>query len=150
MPSHLRIFFWLTLAVAAYWVLSTIWFLEFPPGAVKALLANLPPATRRMIEQNEWRLELVPIAARAALFGGLAWVAAFKRQNWARLGVLVLFLIMHLVPLAFSVASGRAGAYLRSTYLDPATDLAMLILAAAIFFSFTGNARAAFASDAPE
>jgi hypothetical protein len=131
--------------VAAYWVLSTIWFLEYPPAAMTAMLARLPPATRQMIEQNSWKLELVPITARALLFVVLAWLAAFRRQNWARLGVLVFFLITQLVPLGLAVASGRVGLYLQ-IYRNPATDVTIVMLAAAIIFSFTGNARAAFAS----
>lgn len=150
MPSHLRIYFWLVAAVAAYWALATIWFLEFPPAAIATLLAKLPPVTRLMIEQNQWKLALIPIAARILIFVGLAWLAAFKRQNWARLGVLVFFLVLQLAPLGFSAAAGRLGSYLRSAYSDPLGDLSMLILALAIVFSFTGNARAAFASsDAP-
>jgi hypothetical protein len=146
MPSHLRLFFWLIAAVAAYWVLSTLWYLEFPPPAMTEMLAKLPPAAREMLEKNQWQLELVPISLRALLFVGLAWLAAFKRHNWARLGVLVLFLITQIVPLILAFRYGRVGPYLRSAYLNPVDDLSMLMLALAVILSFTGNARASFAA----
>jgi hypothetical protein len=146
MPSHLKIFFWLVTAVAAYWVLSTLRFLVFPPHAFAEMLARLPAAARQMLVRTQWQLTFIPIALRAALFVILAWLAAFKRHNWARLGVLVLFLITQIVPLVLALRLGRVGPYLRIAYLNPVDDLSMLILAAAIIFSFTGNARAAFAA----
>lgn len=146
MPSHLRIFFWLIVAIAAYWVVTAVWFLEFPPAAVKAVMARLPEAARQMIAQNDWKLVLIPALSWAVLFSGLAWLAACKRQNWARVGVLVLFLIRVLVPLAMAAAAGRVIFYLQLTYRNPAADAETLILALAILFSFTGNARAAFAA----
>ena len=144
MPSHLKIFFWLIAAIGAYWMISIGWFILFPPAEVTAALAKLPPAMREAIAQRAWTISLVSTAIRAAVFVGLAWLAAFRRHNWARLAVLAIFVLMQAVPLILAARHGAAGQFVHAQYLNFQADLVFALFVIAILFSFTGNARGAF------
>jgi hypothetical protein len=142
---RLRIFFWLIAAIAAYWVLAVVWFIVFPPAAVTAALAKLPAAIRGTIEYRAWSISFISTAIRAVIFLGLAWLAAFRRKNWARWGVALLFVVMQVVPLILAVRFGRVGPFVESEYLNWQSDLVFALFVVAIFLSFTGDAREAFA-----
>ena len=143
MPSHLRLFFWLIAAVAAYWVVSMVWVMEFPPAELTAALARIPAAMRAQIEQNAWRITLISTAVRVAVFVGLAWFAAFRRQNWARWALVAVFVLSHAVPFAASIHFGRVQEFL-VRYADFQADIIAALIALALVFAFTGNAREAF------
>jgi hypothetical protein len=143
MPSHLKIFFWLVAAVAAYWVASMLWVMEFPPAEMVAALAKIPVGMRAAVARNAWQITLISTVIRVAVFVGLAWFAAFRRQNWARWSLLVIFILSHAAPLALAMKFGRMPEFL-SRYQDWQADLIALVLAAALAFAFTGNAREAF------
>lgn len=144
MPSHLRIFFWLVVAIALYWVASMVWVMEFPPAAMTSALAKIPPAIRDQIKENAWRITLVSTAIRVAIFVGLAWLAAFRRQNWARWLLLAVVIFMHAAPLALALRLGRVQEFLLR-YADLQADIVAALLILALVFAFTGDARGAFA-----
>lgn len=144
MPSHLRIFFWLVAAIALYWVLSMLWVMQFPPAAMTAALAKIPPALRGAIKENAWRITLITTLIRVVLFVGLAWLAAFRRQNWARMALAAVVVFMHAAPFALALRLGRTQEFLMR-YADLQADIVTLLLVLALVFAFTGNARDAFA-----
>ena len=145
MPRNLRIFFWLIAAVAAYWVLAVVWFIVFPPPVVTAALARIPAAARATIEYRAWSISFLSTAIRAVIFLSLAWLAAFRRKNWARWGVALLFVLMQVVPLILALRFGRVGPFVESEYLNWQADLVFAVFVVAIFLSFTGDAREAYA-----
>jgi|GEM_PF-4744564 len=145
MPSHLKVFFWLVAAVAAYWVASMLWVMEFPPAEMTTALAKIPAPMRAALARNAWMITLISTIIRVAVFVGLAWLAAFRRQNWARWSLLVIFILSHAAPLVLAIKFGRMPEFL-SRYYDWQADLIALVLAVALAFAFTGNARAAFRS----
>src|ERR1700758_881369 len=106
MPSHLKIFFWLVVSVAAWWVGSVLLGMGFPPGEMTAALAKIPAAMRAAVARNAWQITLVSPAIRVVVFVGLAWAAAFRRQNWARWTLLVIFILSHAAPFAIAMRLG--------------------------------------------
>ena len=145
MPSRLKTLFWLIAAIAAYWVISITWFIVFPPASVTLALAKIPPALRATIEYRAWSISFISTTIRAAIFLGLAWLASFRRKNWARWGVALLFVLMQVVPLILALRFGRVGPFVESEYLNWQADLVFALFVVAIFLSFTGDAREAYA-----
>lgn len=144
MPTHLRLFFWLVVAVAAYWVISMLWVMQFPPEAMTAALARLPQAVREQVRQDAWWITLTSTVIRVVVFVGLAWLAAFLRQNWARWAILAILVFMHAAPFAASIYYGRTEEFL-VRYADLQADIVTALLVLALVFAFTGDARGAFA-----
>jgi hypothetical protein len=140
MPSHVRIFFWIIVLVVAYWALSAACFLAFPPASFVARLAKLSPVVRQIVRAGS----LMPVAARCLAFLLLAWLAAFRDQNWARWGIVFLFVWITAVPAGFALATHGFSLYLRDSLLDPGFLIETALLAVAIGFIFTGNARRRF------
>ena len=95
---------------------------------------------RAVVARNAWQITLVSTAIRVVVFVGLAWAAAFRRQNWARWSLLVVFILSHAAPLILAMKFGRMAEFL-SRYHDWQADLIALVLALALAFAFTGNAR---------
>jgi hypothetical protein len=145
MPSHLKLFFWLIAAVAAWWVGSMLWVMEFPPAEMTAALAKIPPDARAVVARNAWIITLISTVIRVAVFVGLAWLAAFRCQNWARWTLLVIFVLSHAVPLAMAERLGRMQEFV-TRYHDWQADVIALVIAVALAFAFTGNGRDAFRS----
>lgn len=143
MPSHLRIFFWLIAAVAAYWVVSVAWVMVFPPAEMIAALARVPAALRDQIRENAWRITIVSTAIRVVVFVGLAWLAAFGRHNWARWALVVIFILSHLAPFLGAIYFHRLPEFL-ARYHDLQADIIAALIALALVFAFTGNAKDAF------
>lgn len=142
--TRLKMFFWLIAAIAAYWVISVAWFIAFPPPAVTQALAKIPPSLRATIEYRAWSISFISTAIRAVIFLGLAWLAAFRRKDWARWAVALLFVLMQVAPLILAMRFGRVGSFVESEYLNWQADLVFALFVAAIFLSFTGDAREAF------
>ena len=143
MPSNLKIFFWLIAAVAAWWVASMVWVMAFPPAEMTAALAKIPAAMRAAVARNAWQITLVSTAIRVLVFVGLAWLAAFRRQNWARWALLVIFILSHAAPFAIAARLGTTAEFF-SRYRDWQGDAIALVIAVALAFAFTGNAREVF------
>jgi hypothetical protein len=140
MPSHVRIFFWIIVLVVAYWVASAAWVLAFPPSQFSAALTKLTPEARGIIRADM----LVPLAVRCVAFLLLAWLAAFRDQNWARWGIAFLSLWITAVPAVFALTTHTFDRYLQDHLLDPGFLIVTALLVAAIVFVFTGNARLRF------
>ena len=86
MPSHVRFFFWLGIFAVLYSVLTTARFLAFPAQETIAAMARLPPAFRAVTQHVILRNTIFVTTLWAAVPLVLLWLAAFRRQNWARWG----------------------------------------------------------------
>src|SRR5262249_39724118 len=101
-PSNVRVFFWLTVLAAA-WVCGTnTWFLIFPTAAQTAMLARLPAELHEGTHRAEIS-RLGIIVTESAILLTLAWLAAFRRQNWARWLFVILFLVLTLLSSMLTV-----------------------------------------------
>jgi hypothetical protein len=155
MPSHVRIFWWLSVAIVAYWILGTAWFLAFPPhpsARILAMLAKMPPDLRNIALRAERQGEIIRIISTVIWSGltlGFAWFAAHRHANWARLAFLVLFVIRESVPhLAMFVSYYQMhhldffwATLARENWTNPRGYLVPALATAAIAFVFSGNAR---------
>lgn len=145
MPSHVRIFFWLGVCAVLYSVSLTAWFLMFPSPETIATMARLPPAFRAMTEHVILRNTIFITALWAIVPLVLLWLAAFRRQNWARWGYAGLFAFHMIVPWVIALAYLRrvphAWDFALRDWSDPMALAPNVVILAAIAFVFTGNAR---------
>ncbi len=145
MPSHVRIFFWLGVCAILYSVSFTAWFLMFPSQETITVMARLPPAFRAFTEHAILRNTIVFTALWAVVPSVLLWLAAFRRQNWARWGYAALFAFHKIMPWVVALAYFRRVPHtfdfpLRD-WSDPMALVSNALVLAAIAFAFTGNAR---------
>jgi hypothetical protein len=104
MPSHVRIFWWLSVAAVAYSALSLAWTIIFPSARAIATLGRLS-----LQEREQIGLTLGGIAvAGTVLWSGitllLAWIAPFRRQNLARWAFVIVFAIRAVIPFTVALA----------------------------------------------
>lgn len=131
MPSHVRAFFWIVVALIIYWILSMIW--------------HLVELESRHIT-GAYPVVIMGTAISCLVYLVPAWLAAFRRQNWARwtfAGIVVGIQILALLPLLYLTGPFRQaalGAY-RHTMMRPRSIAVDAVLVVAIVFVFTGNAR---------
>ena len=149
MPSHVRIFFGLGICAILFSLLLTAWFLTFPSQETLAALARLPPAFRAVTQHVILRNTIFVTTLWAAVPLVLLWLAAFRRQNWARWGYAALFAFHRIVPwviaLAYLRRSPHAFDFPLRDWSDPLSLVSNALVLAAIAFAFTGNARGWFA-----
>lgn len=151
MPSHVRIFWWLSVAIAVYWVTSTIWFIAFQSPHELALMTKLPAGLRDGIRREAFELGAVSTAFWCTVTLGTAWLAAFRRQTWARWAFTLLFVFRLVAPLVVAASLGLLLAQLKrfaGEWLSPETYVIRVLTVLAIAFIFTGNARDWFAAKA--
>jgi hypothetical protein len=145
MPSHVRIFFWLGVCAVLYSVLSTAWFLTFPTQETIAVMARLPPAFRALTQHVIVRNTIFVTAFWAIIPLVLLWLAAFRRQNWARWGYVALFAFHKIVPWVVALAYFRrvphAWDFPLHDWSEPAALVSNALILVTIAFAFTGNAR---------
>ncbi len=158
MPSNVKVFWWLSVAVVAYWTVMTAWHAVFPSAHELATLAKLPVELREETRRADIRFPAIATSFWVAVTLGLAWLAAFRRRNWARWAYALAFLIraflldyivaayLYLVP-----GYGYRHAFLEqawnstvSTWSDPRSYLTPALTVVAIAAAFTGNAKAWF------
>jgi len=135
MPSHIRLFFWFTVAVVAIWTIRAALF--WIPAA--PYLSGLSRGyVYTAIEETIFGTLPLCVATFA-----LAWMAAFHHYNWARWAFVGLFLFREVVlfgnvKLHLLISSYE---YLRRHLTNPGQFLVTVLLLAASIFVFTGNAR---------
>ena len=100
MPSNVRIFFWLSALAIACWIGSTVWFSIIPSLSYAAThaktLSTMRPEARELIVEAERYAAFFALAVTlsfCALTFLFAWLAAFRRQNWARWTFMILFVV---------------------------------------------------------
>jgi hypothetical protein len=145
MPSHVRIFFWLGTCAALYSILSTAWFLTFPPQETIAVMARLPSAFRALTQHVIVRNTIFIMVFWTGIELVLLWLAAFRRQNWARWGYAALFAFHKIAPWVTALIYLRrvphALEFPLRDWSDPMALVSNALILAAIAFAFTGNAR---------
>ncbi len=92
MPKSVRLFWWISVVIALYWVIMAAWVLFFPGAEYLSFLARSPQWARDAARNyNAREMEVALIWAAPTLT--LAWLAAFKRLCWARWGFVGLFIV---------------------------------------------------------
>jgi len=151
MPSHVRFFWWLSVAVVAYAVASAAWHLTFPDSRHLAAMARLPEGFRNKVRVANILTAIVPGVIWNGATLGSAWLAAFRRRNWARwvfaaifvLRQLISLLVFAVVPVAvFHIVPVIIVHDLEAAPLSFAPSVLLFAASiAAIVLVFTGNAR---------
>lgn len=148
MPQLVKIFFWTIVALVVWWIAQTLFKLVFPPPPIAVALARMSPATRETMRFADIVTNLFATLVRSMAYLGLAWLAAFRRRNWARWAIVLLFLageaaLLTILAMPRGLARGF-GLYLR-ILSNPVIATSSLLLIAAIVLLFTPPARAWFA-----
>ena len=150
MPSHVRTFWWLSVAIVVYWVVSAGWFLAFPSAHQIADLARLDADLRDNARREIFEIVTTMTAIWCAVTLGIAWLAAFRKQGWARWVFVFLFVVRQVGPFFIAAAYGNLLTYLKrraeGDWFDLNAYVIPLLTVLAIYFVFTGNARDWFES----
>ena len=144
MPSHVRIFFGLAVAVVAYWLLSETLFWVRIGLPTYLMGATSDPAIGAIMARNVQNVFLITLPYCAVTLG-LAWAAAFRRQHWARVAFVAFAVLWEA---AGAIEGGRSYAltyWLQARLANPIRLVPVLLMLAAAVFVFTGNARGWFA-----
>jgi hypothetical protein len=137
MPSNIRIFFWITVALIAYWILSAGWRLESYRG--------------HSINNAIIFVTIGSLTIQCLIYLVPAWLAAFRRQNWARWAFAVVVVTMQILSLwqaTYLYLHGSTERFrqigqivLRGYLTSPGTITETALLIVATVLVFTGNAR---------
>lgn len=150
MPSHVRIFWWLSVTIVAYWIFSTAWHLTFPPAHHFDYLAKLPAQLRKSSRRIELWTPIVQALVLTSVTLGLASLATFRHLNWARWAFAIVFLTLEAMPFLISAAYQQLDVYLASlsheNWADPWGYVSPILTLVAIALVFSGNARDWFRS----
>jgi hypothetical protein len=145
LPSHVAVFWWLSIAVVALWIFWTGKWLLFPSSHYLTALAKLPVQFREGVQHLDIELRVWPTLFWGAETLGLAWFAAFGRRNWARWAYAIVFVLREVgFAIAMAVNDWRFRDVLHKPFLtwgNPVDYVVPLLTIAAIIFVFTGNAR---------
>jgi hypothetical protein len=98
MPITVKAFSVLCVVLIATWVYSLAGNIAFPSAHYVSMLAKLPPEMRgeaRHFDSMSMGISTVAWCVMVLLLG---WLAAFRRQNWARWVLLAVFVLAVLVP----------------------------------------------------
>ena len=148
MPSHVKIFWWLSIVIVIWWVFWTARFLLFPTAHYLAVLAKLPLEFREAARRSDIQTGIISTLVWGGVTLGLAWLAAFRRLNWARWAFGIVFLIREAIPFLVFAAYHQLGHYMtelaHENWTDPVGYLIPAVTLTAIAFVFSGNARGWF------
>jgi hypothetical protein len=143
MPSHVRIFFWLSVAVVAYWLLVQGWYWgRIAPAVVQLGMLN-DSAIRAIMGRNVVTTIFVTIPMCVSTLE-FAWMAAFRHQNWARFAFGALVVFREIASAIYGGGRFAVEYYLQVHWSQPAAYVPTILLLAASIFIFTGNARTWF------
>jgi hypothetical protein len=151
MPSNVKVFWWLSVAVVLYWAFSTTWYLAFPTARYLTILANLPPEFREGARHTDILNLLLGTLFRCGSTLGLAWLSAFRRQNWARWAFTALFILRESLLFLVSILYYHQLDFFiqeisRENWTDPGGYIDPILTIMAIGFVFSGNARGWFST----
>ena len=147
MPSNVKAFWWISFALATYFIVASIWAQLYPTAQYIAAFAKLSPEGQQEVRgETLIFIWLVPISLQCVTLA-LAWIAAFRHQNWARWVFAIVVVTPRIVGLV-------VGVYLSRTAQTSYDSLALLtnarslitdaLIVTAIVLVFTGNARGWF------
>ncbi len=155
MPLSVKIFFRMCVLLAVWWVFILVKFIAFPSADYLAMIAKLH-AYFPDIRQRD----IVLTAGRTLLWSSvlllLAWLAAYRRRNWARWTLVGVFVFVEMVPIvALYQDSAIAGlgafwrTYVHYYWSAPSAYALLAYKVALIALVFSGNARSWFRLAAP-
>ena len=149
MPTHIRWFLWLCLVAVAYSAGSMLIFVYFTNFDV--LYAPIPQAERVQIVHQTVVITLATTATWSGVDLILIACTVLGRWNWARWTYAGLFVVHRVAPFAIAAAyhqlGHKVGTYFSAeNWSDPLTYVSTILTLAAIWFVFTGDAKAWFAS----
>lgn len=149
MPLNVRLFWWISVVVVIYWLLATGWFFAFPSAHYLETLAKLPAEVRRGTQHVEAIARITSTIAWCGLTIVLAWLAAYRRLNWARWAFAVVFAVRGVASIVMGNIYDRQFHYLfeRGSHefwvVLPSYAVTLLTVIAAVL-AFSGNAKAWF------
>jgi hypothetical protein len=146
MPRNVRLFWWISLAVVIYWLLTTCWFFVFPNASYLMMLAKLPPEMRH----STYHVDATARIASTVIWCGvticLAWLAAYRRLNWARWAFAIVFIVRSGATIAIAIIhDNRFDQAVVSTSREGWANLSSCVVIAltivAIVLVFSGTAK---------
>jgi len=156
MPVNVRLFWWITVGIAVYSLTTAIWFATFSSAHELAALAKLS-ADIRVRAQH---VDVISRLTASVIWGGVtvwfAWLAAYRRVDWARWIFALVFVAQRAIPFVIfffyapwpsfarrlSFAAENGFAQLRT---DPVFDGLTALTILSIILVFSPNARPWFA-----
>lgn len=157
MPSNVKIFWWLSVAVVTYSVLATVWHIAFPGARYFAMLAKFSPELRESARRADILIPTMATSFWAAVTLGFAWLAAFRKRNQARWAYAFAFvfreILLPCIALAYVYLVPIYDALYRQLFWDglwkstvsewsnPRSCFVPALTIIAIAAVFTGNAR---------
>jgi hypothetical protein len=144
-PSHVRLFWWLTMAAVLYWVGSQIWSFLFPTAHYLAAMAKLPIQFREDTRRTEIEFRVLGFLIVFAPMMLFAQLATFRHQNWARWAFAFWYLFHKLLPFAlytvYKFPIKWSAEFPHRSWLDARFYVVDALVILAIVSVFTGNAR---------
>lgn len=133
MPSSIKVFFGLCVALAAVWGLQQYLLFDAFPNEGYSLAERM----------RAMRLQLAWAMVESAVVLSLAWMAAFKRLNWARWSLVGLLIAGEFLPMVGYATRGDLIAYLDHVFLrfaaNPIWYVALAIKIGAIVLVLRAN-----------
>lgn len=94
MPTQVRVFWWLSIAIVVYSIVLTVFALQsVQHHDLLPTALSLPEEVRERTFRTDLLVRITSMVVRSGLILCLAWLSAFRRLNWARWGLVFLFLI---------------------------------------------------------
>lgn len=148
MPIGVRIFFWLCVALIAWWLFVALRFLAFPSEEYLAMIARI----RAVTGFDARREDMIAVGGKTLIWSSLvlvlAWLAAYRRINWARWAVALVFAYGYVMSFAVAIYFGTLSRYLHDYFhahwSTPESYVVFAIQAAAIVCVFLPEARGWF------
>lgn len=107
MPLSIRVFFALCIALVGVWALHQYLLFDSFPNEGYSLVARM----------QAMRLQLAWMVAESAVVLSLAWMAAFRRVNWARWALAGLLVAGEFLPMVDHAQRGDLISYLDNVFL---------------------------------
>src|SRR5215469_5053554 len=91
LPSHMKMFWWLSVAIVAIWPAEVVWFVApFVPHSTDEI--------QRVVRQTGEICLIAVTALMSAMTLGVAWLAGHRKQNWARREYALVFPVGQVLP----------------------------------------------------
>lgn len=145
MPSNVRAFWWLSVISVLLPAIIVVWHLIFPTAHYLSVLAQLPPDLREIARRADLMYAVVGKSVSCVLTLGLAWLASFRRSNWARWASAIWFVVPEAIPFVLAAAYHQFDRYIadlpHENWANPGHYAFRILGIVAIVFVFSGNAR---------
>jgi hypothetical protein len=140
MPSNVKLFFALTCAVVAYWLITTALF-WVRVGIPLIAIGGLENQMVRVVTERNVEVVLFVTVPLCAVTLGLAWLVAYRHQSWARFAFLGVVLVREVGGSVYEGGRYAWKYYLQVHLARPDAYLPTAVFLFASLLIFTGNAR---------